>query len=106
MWTASGNEIKMVVGDFGIQLPITINGTTLAQGDELLFTLKKSYNRNTVLTKTFSNISENTINLELTEEESANLVEGAYVYSLDWYQDGVFMCNIIPASVFRVVSKA
>lgn len=31
---------------------------------------------------------------------------GFYTYSLDWYQDGAFLCNIIPAGEFRVVVKA
>ena len=31
---------------------------------------------------------------------------GGYVYCLDWYQNGNFMCNIIPSAQFKVVDKA
>ena len=51
-------------------------------------------------------IIENTVNLELTEQDTALLPVGAYVYSLDWYQSGNFMCNIIPYASLRVVDKA
>jgi hypothetical protein len=42
----------------------------------------------------------------LTEEESALFPVGVYCYRLDWYQEGTFMCNIIPDAVFKVVDKA
>ena len=106
MWAVSGNDLKMTEGDFGLQLPITISGTTLTASDEILFTLKDRLNGETILTKTFDNISQNTINLTITEAETDDLPVGSYVYSLDWYQDGAFMCNIIPCAVFKVVEKA
>lgn len=105
MWAVLGKDIQMTAGDFGIQLPITISGTTLSASDEILFTLK-NYSYQTVLTKTFSNISQNTVNLTLTAQESEGLTPGIYTYILDWYQDGVFMCNLVPGSVFKVVAKA
>ena len=49
---------------------------------------------------------ENTIPLAFTEEESALLSVGTYYYALDWYQNGAFLCNIIPASTLKVVDKA
>ena len=49
---------------------------------------------------------DNTVELSLTEAQSALLPVGDYVYALDWYRDEVFMCNIIPQGVFRVVKKA
>ncbi len=106
MWAVVGNDLKMTEGDWGIKLPVTISGTTFTENDDLLFTLKDGMNGNTILTKTFSNISQNTVQLELTEAESELLTVGSYVYSLDWYQDGAFMCNIIPNALFRVVDKA
>lgn len=106
MWVVSGQDLKMTEGDYGIQLPITITGATFAQNDEVRLTIKTAVNGETVLEKTFSDIAQNTVNLELTEEESAMMPVGTCVYALDWYQDGAFMCNIIPSANFRVVDKA
>ena len=106
MWNVNGQDLKMVEGDWGIQLPVKVDGTTLTESDELKFAIKTSVNGETLISKTFSNITLNTVNLELTEAESKLLSVGTYVYSLDWYQDGAFMCNIIPSARFRVVDKA
>lgn len=96
----------MTAGDFGIELPITVSGTTIAAADTLTFTLKRGGDSEAVLTKTFTNIQQNTIALELTEEESESLTEGFYAYSLDWYKNGVFFCNLVTAALFMVVGKA
>lgn len=107
MWTTSGSYgIQMVEGDFGIELPMTITGPTFTASDEIKLTIKTSLNGRTILEKTYTNIQQNTIRIELTSSESDLLPVGKYVYSLDWYQDGLFMCNIIPISVFMVVEKA
>ena len=106
MWVVNGNDIKMTEGDFGVELPITIRGTTLTASDSVGVTIKSKLNGEVVLTKSFSSITDNTVNLSFTEEESGLLKVGAYIYSLDWYQSGVFLCNIIPRSVFEVVEKA
>ena len=105
MWDVSGQDLKMCEGDWGVALPITISGTTLTASDEVKFTLKAA-DGTTLVTKTFNNISQNTVQLTITEEESALLPIGVYVYSLDWYQSGAFMCNIIPHALFKVVDKA
>ena len=106
MWEVSGQKLKMAEADYGIQLPITISGTTLTASDEILMTIKSKVNGETILAKTYSNISQNTFNFELTAAETQLLPVGSYVYSLDWYQDGAFMCNIIPYAVIEVVDKA
>lgn len=121
MWKVSGQTIKMTKGDYGIDLPITINGVTFSAQDSVLFTLKTkefcddmcecypgkpNKSDSTIITKSYSNISNNTINLSFTKEESDKLYPGDYLYSLDWYQDGLFLCNIIPAADFKVVDKA
>ena len=105
MWNVSGQDLKMCEGDWGIQLPIKIDGTTLAAADEIKLTIKTAVNGDVVFEKTFSNISQNTVNFELTEAESALLSVGTYYYALDWYQSGAFMCNIIPSSAFKVGEK-
>ena len=106
MWAVNGQMIAMTEGDWGIELPITISGTTFTAQDEVLFTLKKRQNGEVLLEKTFSDISNNTIKLKFTEVESKLLAEGSYVYSLDWYQNGVFLCNVIPSGMLQVVDKA
>ena len=96
----------MCEADFGLELPIVIEGVTFSENDEVKITIKKTENGTAVLTKTFSNITQNTVHLEITEAESELLKVGSYVYSLDWYQNNAFMCNIIPCSAFKVVDKA
>lgn len=107
MWIATGKNIKMTEGDFGIQLPITVGGVTLTSLDSFRITFKTAVNGVEILTKEFTNITNNTINLEFTEAESALFAAGSVcVYSLDWYQSGLFMCNIIPTGTLKVVDKA
>ena len=106
MWAVSGNNLKMCEDDFGIQLPITVNGVTLTNADSLRLTFKNIVNGNTILVKEFDSITDNTVNLELTEAESALFPVGSYVYALDWFQNGLFLCNIIPSASFKVVDKA
>lgn len=106
MWVTSVNTIQMCEGDFGIALPMTITGPTFATSDEIKMAIKDAMNGNTLLEKTFSDIQDNTISIELTSSETEQLPVGNYVYSIDWYQEGHFLCNIVPASNFKVVDKA
>lgn len=94
----------MTEGDWGVKLPVTVSGATFAANDSLKIVIKNG--ETTLVEKEYTNITQNTVNLELTEAESALLPVGSYVYRLDWYQDGAFMCNIIPISTFKVVDKA
>ena len=103
MWRNSGLNISMAEGDYGIALPIKVTGATFGAGDEMRMKIAKGSAE--ILSKVFTTITNNTVDLELTEEESALLPIGVYAYSLDWYQDGVFMCNIIPISTFKVEDK-
>lgn len=93
----------MTEGDYGIELPITVSGVTLGASDSLKITIA---NGTPIIEKEFSDISQNTVNLFLTESESALLPVGTYVYSLDWYQNGSFLCNIVPFGLFEVGDKA
>lgn len=106
MWNVIGQDLRMVEGDYGLELPITITGPTFGTNDEVKLTIKTARNGDTILEKVFSEISQSTIKLELTEEESRQLPVGSYVYVLDWYQSGAFLCNLIPAASFKVVDKA
>lgn len=104
-WTVSGTALEMAEGDFGINLPFTISGTTLSASDTLRFTIKDKVNGTTILEKEYSP-SNNEVNLSLTEAESGLFSVGKYCYNLDWYRDGVFMCNVIKVGLFRVGDKA
>ena len=106
MWKVEKNNLSMTEGDYGVALPITISGASIATGDSVTFTVKTEKNGTGKLVKTFSNITQNKFDLVLTSAESALLPVGYYVYSLDWYKDGEFICNIIPSASFRVVDKA
>ena len=106
MWDASMNALQMTEGDFGVKLPITVSGLTLTENDQISVIIKDSMNGDTILEKTFSNIQDNTINFELTSSESELLPVGSYVYRMDWFQSGHFMCNLIPTNAFKVVDKA
>ena len=106
MWYAKGNNIEMTQGDYGVQLPITISGPTFTASDAVKFTLKDGAGGPVILEKTFTGISGNTVNLELTAAETAKLQPRSYVYNLDWYQSGNFLCNIIGNASFKVVGKA
>lgn len=104
MWNVNGLQLNMTEGDWGVKLPVTVSGVTFANNDSVKIVIKSG--ETTIIEKEYTNITQNTVNLELTEAESALLPVGSYVYRLDWYQDGAFMCNIIPISTFKVVDKA
>ncbi len=105
-WEVIGNNIEMTRGDYGVQLPIVISGPSLTSLDAVKFTLKDGVGGPVILEKTFTNISSNTVNLELSEADTAKLQPRSYVYNLDWYQSGAFLCNIIGNASFKVVGKA
>lgn len=105
-WEVTGNTLQMTEGDYGIALPVTISGVTFTNADAVKLTIKNRVNGTAMIEKTFTSISENTVELVLTASDSEKLKVGAYVYVLDWYQDGAFMCNIIPVATLKVVDKA
>lgn len=102
-------RITMTEGDFGITLPIeleTEDEETITSDDSFVLNIFKEINSEPLVSKTYSNIQNNTIEFSLTEEESLLLPVGCYYYDLDWYQNNSFMCNLVPKESFRVVEKA
>lgn len=95
----------MTEGDYGVSLEITVEDATFALEDEMRFIVKAPRTSKPLVDIIFSNITENKAQLILTEAESKKLPKGEYVYVLDWYQSGVFLCNIIPGALFKVVGK-
>lgn len=105
-WNVQNSSIEMTEHDFGIALTFKFSGFKVEAGDSIIFTLKKEADGESILTKTFDNVVDNTIELLLTEEDTALLNPGDYVYTLDWYKQNVFMYNIFEDASFKVVNKA
>lgn len=105
MWIVNGHDLKMAEGDYGLTLPVSISGTEFSANDTIKITFKAAKNGEELLAKEYTPV-DGVVNLELTEAESELFAVGTYVYSLDWYQSGNFMCNIIPVATFKVVDKA
>lgn len=107
MWTVRDNiNISMDEGDWGVELPISVSGITITSSDSLRLSILDGYDGPAIITKEYSNLSNNTINLELTQQESAKLKPRSYVWRLDWYQDENFQCNLIKGASFKVVNGA
>ena len=104
MWNVNGITLNMTEGDWGVKLPVTVTGVTFTENDSVRIKIQRD--ETTIIEKEYTNITNNTFDLEFTEAESALLPVGSYLYSLDWYQDGAFMCNIIPSGLFMVGDKA
>lgn len=105
MFVVSGNNLKMAEGDYGIELPLTFSGLTFSNSDRIKIKFKTGMNAETVLEQEYTP-SNGKIILMFTAAESALFKVGDYVYSLDWYQNDAFMCNLILAASFKVVDKA
>lgn len=101
-------KIEMTEGDFGITLPIEINieGTELTTTDKFVLKIFKEINGESIIEKVFENITNNTIELKFTEEESKKLEVGLYYYDLDWFQEDTFLSNILARKKFAVREKA
>lgn len=106
MWRSSGNNLSFVEGDWGIAEIVNIHGIEVTTNDSFKFIFKKQKNGSPILEKEFTSPDGNALELVLTEQESQLFIPGNYVYSLDWYQNGHFMCNIIECGGLKVVDKA
>ena len=106
MWSGNAYNLTMVEGDYGIQCPIVIEGVTLTASDAFLITIKDKANGEIIIAKDYDNITKNTIPFELTDAESELLSPGFYVFTLDWYQSGSFLCNLIANGSLNVEDKA
>ena len=109
MWallTEDGANISMVEGDYGIVLPIYVNGIEIDPSDSIKLTVKDEKNGTEIFHKDFTGITDNVIPLSLTSTESGDLSVGKYVYTLDWYNGTTFLCNIVNNAILKVVDKA
>lgn len=105
MWSiAASNKIIMSEGDFNVSLPITITGVTLTSSDNIKLII---YNRagNPIIggspvrrvPKLDGQENYNIRDLNLTEAESALLLQGDYQWSLIWYTTGAnaMQCTLV-----------
>ncbi len=105
MWKADGCSLQMTAGDYGVALPFELKGITISEQDSIKIVVKSETCGTKLIEKDFQSIEDNIVNLLFTKEESSKLQVGGYKYRLDWYQDGIFMCNIISDGTLRVVKK-
>lgn len=105
MWGVIGNNLQMAEGDYGLTLPITISGTELTAADTIKLTIKAAKDGEAIIEREMIP-TDNTVSFTITAAETALLTVGVYVYALDWYRGGQFMCNIIPIGTLKVVDKA
>lgn len=99
------NKISMVEGDYGISLPLTINGITIDETDKLNFFIKDVKGEKKIIDQTYEQIKNNTFDLKFSKEESDKLKVGKYRYAIDWYKENKFNCNIIKNNDFQVEDK-
>lgn len=100
------DRLEMIEGDFGIKLPVEIEGVTVEEKDSISLKVFKEMNANPVISKTFTNISNNTIELEFFKEESKILSVGNYYYDIDWFRGEEFLGNIAAKKKMKVKEKA
>lgn len=100
--------IEMVEGDWGEELPLEIETESdITSSDKFIIEIFKDIrSREPIITKSYENIQENTINFRLTQEDSEKLKVGTYFYNIDWYQENNFLSNIVKSKMFKVSDKA
>lgn len=99
-------NIKMIEKDYGLKLPIQLETDVLGNEDKFVIKIFKRINEKPIIVKEYENIKENTIEFELTKEESELLKVGRYFYDLDWFQENLFLGNIIAKKKIIIEEKA
>ena len=109
MWNKknkNSTDLIMDEGDFGVEIDVAILGVSISSADTIRVTVRKEKNGDIVIEKEYTDIGDDdTIQLSWTEAETESLTPGTYVYTLDWYQNGVFMCCIVNNSKLQVRDK-
>ena len=106
MWRIEGTEIHMAEGDWGVNLPVAVSGTTMGSSDNLVLRIKNAVNGTEILELVAGTPQNNVFNFFMAQAESALLTPGEYVYSLDWVQPGPFLYCLVPVGSFVVEDKA
>lgn len=103
MFDTFKNKITMTEGDYGVSLPIHFIDAGFESNDSIKVTIM--VDSDTSIEKTYTEIVDDTIDFSLTEAESNLLPVGFYLYSIEWYQDGVFKDCILEKSPFVVSER-
>ena len=98
----SSLNIEMNKGDFGVIL--TVNFDDIA--DTNIKFIISNLNKNAIIEKTFDNITDNKIDLVLTEEETAKLDVGRYAWSLYQYVENELKNTLVVGKTFKVKEGA
>lgn len=107
MLTAAGLKIKMVEGDYGLVLPIKLlTEQAITASDKFAIKIFKDINTEPLVSQEYYNLTDNTIEFKLSEEESHRLKVGYYKYDIDWYRDNTFLSNVVAQKAFIVSEKA
>lgn len=101
-------KIGITEGDYGKVLPLELEDldTELTSDDKFSLKIFKEIDGKPIIEQVYENIVDNTIEFKLTKEESALLEIGSYYYDIDWYQENVFLTNIVKKKIFEVSEKA
>lgn len=103
---SKGTRITMDYGDYGIQLPIDIDGAVFEDTDTMLFELKKSKNSCPIIKKEYTNTSDDNnlfrFFLEFTKKESQAIPPGNYVYYITYLKNGDVRDTIVSGESFKI----
>lgn len=103
MFDTFKNKITMTEGDYGVSLPIHFIDAGFETNDSIKVTIM--VDSDTSIEKTYTDIVDDTIDFSLTQAETNQLPVGFYLYSIEWYQDGVFKDCILEKSPFVVSAR-
>ncbi len=95
-------RIEMNKGDFGVIL--TVNFDDIA--DTNIKFIISDLSKNAIIEKPFDNITDNKIDLVLTEEETAKLDVGTYTWSLYQYVKNKLKNTLVVGKTFKVKEGA
>lgn len=102
-------RLEMIEGDFGLVLlfELEVEGQeTISANDSFSIKIFTEINTDPIISKTYTDIQNNTIEFELTQSESELLKIGTYYYDLDWWQGQNFLGNLIAVGILNVKEKA
>lgn len=101
-----GSRITMDAYDYGLQLPIDVEEGEFETTDKMRFELKKSKDSTVLISKDYVNTLTDTAKfrffLEFTEEESAELPPGNYVYYIRYIKNGELRDTLVSGEDFKI----
>lgn len=99
------NRISLTRGDTAV-LQIALRNSRnetyhIRDGDELVFTLKKTTHTNEIL------ISKSAVEMtvKLFPEDTKNMDYGLYIYDIQLKKESGEICTVVPPSVFEIMEE-